>query len=249
IHHASGVLLGINLPGRSGPAERCLALVRPDEITVQDTWHTAGMRGTGSDTVAAKALPVPPDRLLRFSEITSGAGARRHRGEPRVHFPVSINLPLVGTVIGAAQAVLAEVVLALANGKRSTSPLHERAADLPAHQLNVADAAVAIDTARLHAVRAADQIDAAAVTGRDLSLETRARLRLDMSHATRTARLATGLLLNVAGAGAFGDDTSLQRAWRDIETASRHAALSTEISREIYGRVLIGLDLPTASAI
>ncbi|WP_405868952.1 hypothetical protein OG407_47285 [Streptomyces sp. NBC_01515] len=51
-------------------------------------------------------------------------------------------------------------------------------------------------------------------------------------------------LLDTAGAGSFSDDSPLQHAWRDIGTASRHAALSVETSRELYGRVLLGRALP-----
>jgi alkylation response protein AidB-like acyl-CoA dehydrogenase len=67
---------------------------------------------------------------------------------------------------------------------------------------------------------------------------------MDGSHAMRCAREAVSLLLDTAGASSFSDDSPLQRAWRDIGTASRHAALSVETSRELYGRVLLGRPLP-----
>lgn len=243
IDQASWVLLGIVREDRGGP-ERGLALVPAAALTVADTWHMAGMRGTGSRTAVASQLFVPDEQFVSFAEIAEGIGIRRHPGEARVIFPLSINLPLVGTGVGIARGALERVVRDLAGGKRSVSPLHALTAEAAPHQLNVAQAATLIDTAALHLRRAADEIDEAARAGRRPDLETRARLRMDGSHAMRCAREAVSLLLDTAGASSFSDDSPLQRAWRDIGTASRHAALSVETSRELYGRVLLGRSLP-----
>ncbi|MNC99923.1 p-hydroxyphenylacetate 3-hydroxylase, oxygenase component [compost metagenome] len=51
-----------------------------------------------------------------------------------------------------------------------------------------------------------------------------------------------GLLLTLAGAGSFADGNTLQRLWRDLEMASRHALISPEIAQEIYGRALLGVE-------
>ncbi|MFE9606444.1 acyl-CoA dehydrogenase family protein [Streptomyces hokutonensis] len=248
IDHASWVLLGIVREDRGGP-ERGLALVPASALTVADTWHMAGMRGTGSRTAVASRLFVPDEQFVSFAEIAEGIGIRRHPGEARVIFPLSINLPLVGTGVGIARGALERVVRDLAGGKRSVSPLHALTAEAAPHQLNVAQAATLIDTATLHLRRAADEIDEAARAGRRPDLETRARLRMDGSHAMRCAREAVSLLLDTAGASSFSDDSPLQRAWRDIGTASRHAALSVETSRELYGRVLLGRSLPHTDVI
>ncbi|WP_043664817.1 acyl-CoA dehydrogenase family protein [Streptomyces xylophagus] len=243
IDHAAWVLLGIVREDRGRP-ERGLALVPASALTAADTWHMAGMRGTGSHTALAQQLFVPDEQFVSFAEIAEGIGIQRHPDEARVVFPLSINLPLVGTGVGIARSALELVVRDLAGGKRSVSPLHSHTAEAAPHQLNVAQAATLIDTATLHVRRAADEIDEAACAGRRPDLETRARLRMDGSHAMRCAREAVSLLLDTAGASSFSDDSPLQRAWRDIGTASRHAALSVETSRELYGRVLLGRPLP-----
>jgi alkylation response protein AidB-like acyl-CoA dehydrogenase len=249
IRHASWVLLDIEWGDAGALPERGLALVSANEVDVAETWHLAGMHGAGSETAMAEGVFVPDAQLLSFAEIARGIGVHRHAGEARVTFPLSINLPLAGTGIGIAQATLEHVVRTLAGGKRGPSPLHPEVANAPSHQLNVADAATLIDTARLHVFSAAEELDRAAREGRRPDLEARARLRMAGSHAMRCAREAVGLLLDTAGAGSFADGSRLQRAWRDLETASRHAALSSETSREIYGRVLLARDLPISSVI
>ncbi|HEX3781177.1 MAG TPA: acyl-CoA dehydrogenase family protein [Pseudonocardiaceae bacterium] len=250
ILHARWLVLGVQWSdGSDGEVHRGLALVPTESVELRDTWYMAGMRGTGSNTAAAEDLFVPEQRVLTFDDLATGVSARRHPDEPRVTFPLSINLPLVGTGIGIAQAALAHVVQTVAGGKRDTSPLHQLVADAPAHQLNVADAATLIDTARLHLSRATEELDRASCAGRQPDLEARSRLRMDGALAMRCARDAVGLLLDTGGASGFADSSPLQRAWRDIETASRHAALSAETSREIYGRVLLGAALPASPVI
>jgi 3-hydroxy-9,10-secoandrosta-1,3,5(10)-triene-9,17-dione monooxygenase len=155
----------------------------------------------------------------------------------------------VATAVGIAAEALQQVVRAAVLGRRAGSPLHHLVAEAPSHQLNVADAATLIDTARLHLGRAADEVDAEARVGRRPELRDRARLRMDAAHAMRCAREAVSLLLDTAGAGSFADGSVLQRAWRDIEMASRHAAFSIETSKEIYGRVLLGAPLPSSPVI
>jgi alkylation response protein AidB-like acyl-CoA dehydrogenase len=209
----------------------------------------AGMRGTGSNVAQTEEVYVPDSRVISLTDMANGSYRRRHPDEPRITFHLSINLPLVATAVGIAAATLDRVVKAATEGKRAVSPLYHLVAEAPSHQLNVADAAVLIDTARLHLLRAADEVDTEARAGHRPALADRARLRMDAAHAMRCARQAVSLLLDTAGAGSFADGSDLQRAWRDIETASRHAALSVQTSKEIYGRALLGAELPPSPVI
>ncbi|MED7950958.1 acyl-CoA dehydrogenase family protein [Streptomyces sp. BE303] len=249
IHHAPWTLLGFTRDGSDGEPERGMALVPTHALTVEDVWHIAGMRGTGSDTAHAEEVDVPASRTLSLTALAEGAYRGRHPGEPPVTFHLSINPPLVATGVGIAAATLEKVLGAAARGRRTPSPLHHLIAESPAHQLNVAHAAVLIDTARLHLRRAAGEMDAHARAGHRPELADRARLRMDAAHAMRCARQAVSLLLDTAGAGSLADGSDLQRAWRDIETASRHAALGVQSAQEIYGRTLLGAPLPPSPLI
>ncbi|MFJ4466979.1 acyl-CoA dehydrogenase family protein [Streptomyces sp. NPDC089424] len=250
IHHAAWTLLGLTwTDDEHGGRERGMALVPTSALTVDDVWHVAGMRGTGSNVAVAEDVFVPDARVISLTDMANGTYRRLRPDEPRITFHLSINLPLVATAVGIAAATLDRVVQSVADGRRAVSPLYGLVAETPAHQLNVADAAVLVDTARLHLRRAADEVDADARAGRRPALADRARLRMDAAHATRCARDAVSLLLDTAGAGSFADGSPLQRAWRDIETASRHAALSVQTSKEIYGRALLGAELPPSPAI
>ncbi|MFE7562751.1 acyl-CoA dehydrogenase family protein [Kitasatospora sp. NPDC057500] len=247
IHHASWALLGFDRADAG--SERLLALVPARVLAVEEVWRMAGMRGTGSDTALAEGVFVPDSRTVSLTAMADGVYRRRHPGEPLVLFHLSINLPLVATAVGLAAAALERVLDSVARGRRSLSPLYRLVADAPAHQLNAARAATLTDTARLHLRRAADEVDAHAGAGLLPPPLERARLRMDAAHAVRCAREAVGLLLDTAGAGSFSDGAELQRIWRDIETASRHAALSVQTHQEIYGRALLGAPLPAGPVI
>ena len=44
--------------------EHSLALIPMAEMTIEDTWFVAGMKGTGSNTIVADEVFVPDHRLL-----------------------------------------------------------------------------------------------------------------------------------------------------------------------------------------
>jgi alkylation response protein AidB-like acyl-CoA dehydrogenase len=98
-------------------------------------------------------------------------------------------------------------------------------------QFNVAEAASLIDTARLHSLRAVEDGGGGIRDGVQLDLATRARIRMDVGVTAKRAREAVDLLLNVGGARGFALSNPVQRIWRDLETATRHPMLSTDLGR------------------
>ena len=65
---------------------------------------------------------------------------------------------------------------------------------------------------------------------------------MDTGYAAKTAREAMDILLSAHGASSFAEASPLQRMWRDLETCSRHAVVNPEISTEVYGKSLVGIE-------
>jgi alkylation response protein AidB-like acyl-CoA dehydrogenase len=65
------VMLGALVPGDEGPLQNRLFLVPTADVTVVDTWFSAGLSGTGSDTVVAQ--DVIHDGYLRIGGVKSPA--------------------------------------------------------------------------------------------------------------------------------------------------------------------------------
>src|SRR4029450_12406931 len=91
--------------------------------------------------------------------------------------PVTV-LILAGSQLGVARAALDHVV-AKSRTRGITHTNFPTQAESAGFQMLVAEAALKIDTAFLHALRAADDLDAAARDDRQLDLTARARVRAD----------------------------------------------------------------------
>lgn len=243
--HSQWALLGLPVVDDAGDqVDQGLALIPMEELTVEDTWHVAGMRGTGSNTLVAEEVFVPSHRILSVTRAIEGDYPTEHRDERlyRSAFVPVLALVLAGPQLGLARGALETVTASLAKGKGISYTFYERASESPSTQMQVAEAAQLIDTASLHLMRAADDIDDWA--GRDayMPVLNRARARMDTGYVARRCREAIDMLLSVQGAGSFAEVSPLQRIWRDQETGSRHAVINPAISTELYGRALLGIE-------
>ncbi len=242
--HADWAMLGIPVVDASGnPSGEALAFIPMSELTIEETWFTAGMRGSGSNTTVAENVFVPEHRLMPIPGLLSGEVLTPYKGEAlyRSAFVPVAALILVGPQLGLCARAL-EYVLEMAPKRRIAYTFYTRQTDSPSFQLAMAKASTLVDTAHLFAYRAADLIDEAARDARQLSYLERARTRMDVGHIVTAARDAIDVLMSSHGASAFADFNPLQRIWRDCETASRHAVASPDIAAEVYGRALLGLN-------
>ncbi|MER6165517.1 acyl-CoA dehydrogenase family protein [Streptomyces violaceorubidus] len=243
--HAEWAIVGVPLLGDDGTVSgRGLALVPTADLVVEDTWDMVGMRGTGSDTLVADDVFVPAHRLKDFADVLDGD---RHAEEPlhRVA-PGSMTMASMGPLLGIGRAVLALTMESVEGGKPMAMSLYPRLADAPSVQAQLADAATLIDSAHLHLARSAALVDEAADAGTALDPVDRARVRMDVGHASVCLRDAVQLLLSVNGAGGFSRAKAIQRYWRDLETAARHPTLNPGLAREMYGRALAGDPRPVS---
>jgi 3-hydroxy-9,10-secoandrosta-1,3,5(10)-triene-9,17-dione monooxygenase len=46
-------------------------------------------------------------------------------------------------------------------------------------------------------------------------------------------------LVDAHGASTFAESNPLQRIWRDLNAAARHAMLATQVGFEVYGKQLL----------
>ena len=245
---ADWATLGVSVLSPEGiPVDAAIAVIPAARLSIADTWHVAGMAGTGSKSLAAEQVHVPPQLVLSLAGVRDGRYAQRWPDEPYLRTPVSslAGLPLTGPMIGMARAALG-LTLDTAGRKPMSLTTYRRIADSPSAQLALADAAAFLDSAELHAYRAADDADRAAWQGRPLTNIERARVRMDTGTAAARCRDAVDALLSVAGAGAFALANPLQQIWRDLGAASRHAACNLNLAREMYGRALLDITEETS---
>jgi alkylation response protein AidB-like acyl-CoA dehydrogenase len=242
--HADWAVLGIPVTNSDGEVvDQGVVLIPATDMTVEDTWFVAGMKSSGSNCLVADDVFVPEHRLLLVPPAIEGSYGTERTEET---FYRSALVPVLALVLAGPQLGLGRAALALVTEKAARKPISytffEAQTDSVAFQLQIAEAALAIDTAHLHAYRAADDIDEAARRGEYPDYRTRARVRADTGYVVEKITRAIDTLLYAHGAGSFADVNPLQRIWRDSATAARHAVVLPVVGYEVYGKALLGVE-------
>ncbi|MDX3235138.1 acyl-CoA dehydrogenase family protein [Streptomyces sp. ME03-5709C] len=241
--YATWAAVGALLKDDSGAVvDQALVLIPASELVMEDTWHTAGMRGTASNTLVGHDVFVPAHRVLSVPAAAEGVYPRSSREEELygASFGPMLLLCLLGPLLGLGRAALTMVVDAAAS-KPLSFTVHSRQADSVGIQMQVAEAALKIETARLHAHHATSQVDLAAAAG-PLDYSERTHIRAQAGYAARQILEAIGILLDAHGASGLADTNPLQRMWRDANTAARHAGLIPAVGLEVYGKTLLDVN-------
>jgi indole-3-acetate monooxygenase len=220
-----------------GPALRVVALAKA-ELDIPDTWHTSGLRGTGSHDAVAEDLFVPDHHVLSL------LGARPRVDAPLYRFPVFgfFALSIAAAALGNARGAIDDLS-ELAVGKTaqgSSRVLAERAAT----QAAVGEAEAALRAARALYYEAIEQAWAAAQQPGAVQESLRLGLRLAATHAVRTSADVASSMYDLGGGTAIYDDSPLQRRFRDAHAATAHFQVNPA-TWELAGRVLLGLPTRT----
>ena len=242
--HAQWAVLGFEVPdGAPGGPDGCVALIPMTKLTLHDTWRMAGMRGTGSNTLTCENVFVPGHRVMRYSDAVAGEYPTEFKSEVPYHaaFLPTLTLVLAGPLLGLGRAALDHVRLT-ASEKGIVATTFQRQADYPGFQVQLAEASLGIDSAHLHAFRAADDIDMHAALHAVPDYTTRARIRADAAVAARHVTAAVSTLLDAHGSGGFAESGPLNRIWQDSNVGARHALLNGSVSHEIYGKAILGVE-------
>lgn len=214
-------------------------LASPEEVTVEPTWTATGMCATASHHFRIDDVTVPADRTFVPVE-----------GEPciddpiaRVWTPAFVGLVVSSVALGVARGAVEDLVT-LAGGKvpllasstLSTNPTFQ-------HELAVADTELRAVRLLLHST--ATDVWAAAVDGRALTLEERARAR---GAAVWAAERATGIVdtaYRLGGGTSVYAASPLQRRLRDVHTLTQHFVVRPD-TLTTAGAALVGIqpDVP-----
>jgi 3-hydroxy-9,10-secoandrosta-1,3,5(10)-triene-9,17-dione monooxygenase len=242
--HAQWAACGIHMKDdQGGMANLGLSLMPMTELAIEDTWFMAGMKGTGSNTIVARDVFVPDHRFLPYPPAFEGHYRTEHTDEivyRAALVPVTV-LILIGAQLGIARAAL-DHTIAKAPSRGVTHTNYSRQTESTGFQIVLAEAAMKIETATLHAFRAADDLDRAAASGRYPDVTARARVRTDTALVAKACREAVDLLVSAHGTTSLADWNRMQRLWRDVHVASHHAITEWHVNLEIYGKALLGVE-------
>jgi 3-hydroxy-9,10-secoandrosta-1,3,5(10)-triene-9,17-dione monooxygenase len=237
---ADWVIVGALIERQDGivPA---LVVVPADQVEVDDVWHTAGMRGTGSHDVLVTDVFVPDHRIASVADIYGGTapGAAAH-GVSTYRWPLVPALALTASmpVLGAAERVTELFAERLGGRVLAYSGVAQK--DQPAAQIRLGDATVRLRALRALIAETADGIDALVVSGERVRRSVRANARLAAAYTVHECRAIIADLMEAAGASAHFLSSPLQRAKRDVDIAAGHVVFDYDVSRELAGALAIG---------
>lgn len=217
-------------------------LVPTDAVTRLDDWFVNGLTGTGSCSVKVEDLHVPAHRFVSLPSVVMGQSPGMAVSDEwnlkLAPVPV-LALALCGGAIGIARAALADFP-ALVKGKTIAYTADDQFSH-PLTHIQAGNAAMLIHEGELLLFNCADEIDAAAREGREVSFETRARMRLDCAQGVRRCLEGVEILFHASGASGIRLSSPLTRAVADLRAINQHGLLNLETNQELYGRIVLGL--------
>jgi alkylation response protein AidB-like acyl-CoA dehydrogenase len=235
----AGCVLETGAPRDSGPPVLRVVAIPTAELEILDTWHTSGLRGTGSHDAVADDVFVPTRRTLSLLDEPPTVDA------PLYRFPIFgfFALSIAAAALGNARGAIDDLVQLAAGkvGLGSSRTLAER----PATQAAVAEAEASLRASRAFYYEAIDDAWRAAHLPEPVPVELRAPVRLAATHAVRTAAEIARSMYDLGGGSAIYDDSPLQRRFRDAHTATAHFQVNPA-TWELIGRLLVGQPTQTA---
>jgi alkylation response protein AidB-like acyl-CoA dehydrogenase len=241
INHARWVLCPCILWDADKPmrtasgAPRARSFLLPAEaVTIEDTWHVLGLRGTGSHDFTVRDVFVAESHSFSHTEPPRQTTPLY---DPRLYL-TWVWTATAGNAMGIARGALANFADLAAHKATTTTTTLLR--DRPLVQARVAEAEAILSGARAYLFSAVDALWTRANAGeRDLDAGI-VQARLAITHGMHEAARAVDLVFHAAGTNAIYEKNRLERYFRDIHVALQHGA-ALPAHMEAAGQALLGL--------
>jgi alkylation response protein AidB-like acyl-CoA dehydrogenase len=247
--HAQWLLLGGMLPpAREGePPRPAFFLLPRADVTLDDTWFTMGLAGTGSKNTVASDVFVPAHRVVPVADLLAGTtpGAQLHANPLyRQSMLSTIPFTLVAPILGVAEGALADFIdmAKVRTTRGAVAGGNNRMAEFATIQSRVAEATGSIDAARLTIFQALRNASDAAEAGEQAGGDLRLRNRLSQAFSMRMLVQAVDALFLASGGQGIFTGKPIQRAWRDAHAGAVHVSLNWDAVSTMYGQHALGLD-------
>lgn len=228
-------LMGGCLVRDGGPPRARMMLFPAAEARILDTWHVAGLRGTGSHDMTVDDLFVPAERSVSLTEDRPRAPG------PLYAFPVFglLAIGIAAVALGIGRAAIDELVRLA--GEKTPQGSRRTLAERAVVQAQVAEAEALVRAGHAFLRDAIDRAWTTAVGRGAIEPAERAALRLAATHATTSAARAVDLAYTAGGGTSVYAASPLQRHFRDVHVATQHMMVAGP-TLELVGRVLLGVD-------
>lgn len=241
--HADWVAVMAFVTSEDRPRAPRVFLMPVADVELVDTWHTSGMRATGSLDVAAHQLFVPDRHTMDVDHLRGEdpPGFELH-GDRFLRYPMSPVLCLysAATVVGAAEAAV-DHFRDLMGRRILAHTVADRQADQATSQARLAEARATVRAARLVWQDAIDTLCDAYDSGREIPRAERGPFRLAVAHTVKLARQAVETCSVGIGAGQYFTHEPFQRIERDLNMLKGHVVYDWDRVTQLAGRLELGM--------
>ena len=232
------------------PIYPALALLPAADFTVEDTWHTDGMRATGSGDVVIADAFVPDHRLVRITDIYGGTapGAALHDCAT-YRWPMVPALALLAAMpaLGSAERVTDLYAGRLAERVLPYEGVMQK--DKPIAQAHLGAARVRLRALRGMLADTVGELEMIVAAGDPVERPVRGEARLAAAHIVHESRAVIAALSEASGASAHFLANPLQRFKRDVDVISGHVVFDYDTGRELAGALALGMKIPRTAMV
>ncbi|MEZ5458269.1 MAG: acyl-CoA dehydrogenase family protein [Steroidobacteraceae bacterium] len=240
VNVATGLMVVARERGE-GPISHFILLL-PGEYQVHDTWHSEGLRGTGSHDVSVDDVIVPARRVLEMAQFTSYTPPGAAIADSYVHVvrtpPYQKSWfcgPLLGTARGALESYLAQTKA------RTGRILNESIVSQVPVQVRVGAAVANLDTAEMMFAEIMRRLHGLGAARTEIGARSCLRMRRLMTLGAKLCVETADSLSGMMGITGFATTNPVQRMYRDCRTVSMHVELNWDHTMAATGKVRLGV--------
>jgi 3-hydroxy-9,10-secoandrosta-1,3,5(10)-triene-9,17-dione monooxygenase len=243
--HVAWIFLGAMVPPaeQGGAPEYRTFLLPKADFGIVDTWHTLGLKATGSQDIIVEDAFVPDYRTHRTRDDTTAS-----RPGIAINKAPTYLLPFMQVFARAVSSACIGGLQGAVNTFRESASrqvsrnMLGRTADDPSAQVIIAEASAAVDHLKLTLARNMDAMIAYAERGEAAPIEDRLLYRYQSSQVPEICAQHVSKLLKSCGGSGVYLTHPVQRYFLDIHTARSHVANNVDMVGRNFGGVLLGLE-------
>ncbi len=210
-----------------------------NKATILDTWHTLGLRGSGSNDFTIEKYFVPDEQTFSFQDL------KVFNPKPLYRFPMAFMFNFAAVPIGTAQAAMTALLEA---GEKPSRQVTLNGRFVPVRQLReegfvqdaVGRASAMIGAAKAYLYTVVEDIWQTIQSGREPTPIQAAQFQSMNVQVFGMCREAVELVFKARGGSSVYSGSVLETCLRDLQTMDQHVMSSLRAYTQ-SGRILLGL--------
>lgn len=239
--HCNWVFLGGLVETPEGqPIDARTWLIPREDYEIVDTWHTAGLKGTGSKDIVIKDVFVPDYRTHKMIDgFTCNSPGNEWNTSPLYRLPFgqvfsrAVSTASIGALRGMVEAFME-------TARTRVNIVGTRTSDDSNAQLVIAEANNTIDELSLVLHRNFQALERYAANGETPPIEERVKYRFQASYPPERISLIASRLFKAAGGAAVYTRAPYGRFLADINVGRQHAANQFQMFGSNWAKVQLG---------